>query len=117
MKCGKQHLALDDALKKWNAWISALLISAITSGIIFSIFRWLEFGIISFCIELAMVIAPIGGVYGFYQEISEEIGEPLIHYLTPEQKKKCVGTVLGAVALTLVIGLFGASIWNQILGA
>ena len=116
LKCGKQHIALADALKKWDATISQFLPSSFCLGIIFMIFRWLELGEISFVVELFTIAVPIAWLYIFHQGFSDELGEPLVNYLTPDQKKKSLGTVIGNIAIILIIGLLGVSILENILG-
>lgn len=116
MKCGKQHLALADGLKKWDQFISMLPLSACMMGIFFLIVRYWNLGIIGLLFELLFLFAPLGGLYGLHEEISEELGFPILDYLTPEQKKKSVWTALASIAIVLVIGLFGLSILEHILG-
>ena len=116
MKCGKQHLALADGLKKWDNSVSMVLLSACIMGILFLIVRYMELGIIGLIFELGFVIAPPLGLYGLHEEVSEELGVPILDYLTPEQKKTSLWTALGAMAIVLIIGLFGLSILENILG-
>ena len=116
MKCGKQHLALADGLKKWDNSVSMLLVSACMLGIFFLIVRYMELGIIGLILELGFVIAPPLGLCGLHEEVSEELGVPILDYLTPEQKKTSLWTALGAMAIVLIIGLFGLSILENILG-
>ena len=116
MKCGKQHLALADGLKKWDNSVSTILISACMLGIFFLIVHYMELGLIGLILELGFVIAPPLGLYGLHEEVSEELGVPILDYLTPEQKKTSLWIALGAMAIVLVIGLFGPSILENILG-
>ena len=116
MKCGKQHLALADGLKKWDNSVSMVLLSACIMGILFLIVRDMELGIIGLIFELGFVIAPPLGLCGLHEEVSEELGVPILDYLTPEQKKTSLWTALGAMAIVLIIGLFGLSILENILG-
>lgn len=114
-KCGKQHIALDDALKKWETVVSGLLGSGVTAGIAFAIIKWLELGFISFVGAVVTLLVPAFGIYSVHKNISEELGELLIDYLTPEQKKEAIRNLVIATVTVLVIGLFGAPILDAIL--
>lgn len=46
MKCGKQHLALADALNKWDAMMESLLATAGFMAVVFGIFRMFDVGIL-----------------------------------------------------------------------
>ena len=102
MSCGKQHIALADALKKWDAMISALPATALGVGIFFVFLRYLEIGFLTFLVVIGSVAVPILSVWAMSMELAEELGEPLFSYLSPEQKKKCLSMVLGAIAIILV---------------
>ena len=102
MSCGKQHIALADALKKWDAMISALPATALGVGIFFAFLRWLEIGFLTFLVVIGSVAVPILSVWAMSMELAEELGKPLSSYLSPDQKKKCLSMVLGAIAIILV---------------
>lgn len=116
LKCGKQHIAVKDTLKKWNNFMSSLAISGIMMGIFFLIVGWLELGLFSILLQLFCVIVPAGGAVSIHQEISEESGVPLIDYMPPELKKKSLGMICLATALILIIGLFGVPILAYVVG-
>ena len=116
LECGKQHIAIKDALKKWDNFISSLAISGIMMGIFFLIIGWLELGLFSILVQIFCFIAPAGGTVSIHQEISEELGVPLIDYMPPELRKKSLSMVCLATALVPIIGLFGVPILTYILG-
>lgn len=116
LKCGKQHLALADGLKKWDHSISMFPISACMLGIFFLIVHYWGLGIIGLVFEIIFLLLPLGGLYALHEEISEELGFSILDYLTPEQKKKSVWIALASMAIVLIIGLFGLSILEHILG-
>lgn len=93
-KCGKQHIALEDALKKWETAVDGLIGSGISAGSAFLIIRWLELGLLSFFGAILTVFVPALGIYSIHSEISEELGQPLLNYLTPEQKKDTIQTFM-----------------------
>ena len=93
---------LADALKKWDAMISALPATALGVGIFFAFLRWLEIGFLTFLVVIGSVAVPILSVWAMSMELAEELGEPLSSYLSPDQKKKCLSMVLGAIAIILV---------------
>ena len=51
---------------------------------------------------IGSVAVPILSVWAMSMELAEELGEPLSSYLSPDQKKKCLSMVLGAIAIILV---------------
>lgn len=116
MKCGKQHLAMSDGLKKWDQFVSRLPVNVCTVGILFLIVRYLDLGIIGLLLKLIFIVAPPVALYALHEEISEELGIPLIDYLSPERKKKCLWTLLGSTGVVLAIGFFGLSVLERILG-
>ena len=116
LKCGKQHIAVKVALKKWDNLMSSLAISGIMMGIFFLIVGWLELGLFSTLLQLFCIIAPAVGAVSIYQEISEELGVPLVDYMPPELRKKSLSMICLTTALVLIIGLFGVPILTYILG-
>lgn len=117
MKCGKQHLAVSDGLKKWDNFVSMLPVSACTPGILFLIIHYLGLGIIGLILEIGCIFLPVVAIYGVLEEISEELGVSVIDYLSPGQAKKCLWSTLGAMAIVFVIGFWGMPILKNILGA
>lgn len=117
MKCGKQHLAVSDGLKKWDNFVSMLPVSACTPGILFLIIHYLGLGIIGLILEIGCIFLPVVAIYGVLEEISEELGVSVIDYLSPGQAKKCLWSTLGAMAIVFVIGFLGMPILKNILGA
>lgn len=114
--CGKQHISLESALKKWDATIAKMPGGGVAIGILFLIFKWLDLGLISFFVEAVSLLGPAVGLYSIHQEISEELGETLILYLSPEQKKRSVVMLLLSTALILLVGLFAVPLLNSLLG-
>lgn len=114
-KCGKPHIALQDALKKWEAVVSGLIGSGVSYGIAFAIIKWLELGFISFVGTVVLLLGPAFGLYSVHKNISEELGESLIYYLTAEQKKEAIQDLLIATTIAFVIGLFGMPLLNVML--
>lgn len=71
-----------------------------------------SFGIFAYI----MAAAPVIGLAAVHSEISKEIGEPLIHFLTPEQKKDCLSAIAIATVIVIALGLFGVPLLNSWLG-
>lgn len=113
-KCGKQHLALDDALKKWDAMIDALLVDSVMLAIVGAIVRYLDIGILTALVVIGSFAFPLVMIYGAYQELSEELGAPIDNYLNPEQKKTCLWKVLGAIVILLVGSFLGLRLLESI---
>lgn len=86
-KCGKAHIALVDALKKWEIATDGIYGSAVAAAIVLIVAKYLfSFGILAYI----MAAVPALGLATVHSEISKELGEPLINFLTPEQKKDCL---------------------------
>ena len=117
LKCGKQHIALEDALKKWDAAVSSLIGAGISGGLVFALFSWLELGFISLIAEIVALITPVTGLYTIGKQISQELGSPLFPYLSPERKKKAIQMTVLSTAAILGIGLFGVPLLEALLGA
>lgn len=129
-KCGKQHVALDDALKKYDLFIAKLIPSSISSGISIIIekliFKWLlgyvfGYGFITsaivFLVPFFMVYAVIKEGWGeFERELSKELGKSIVPYLNEEQRKNRDMYKLIGIGIMLFIGLFGIPILDLILG-
>ena len=118
MKCGKQHLALADALKRREAVISGLPISGLSMGIAAIILRWL-FDAGFFLSAVIIIAAALGLAIATSEaekEISQELGEPLGRYLTKEQKDHESQMTLIAIGICAAVSLFGIPILNLLLG-
>lgn len=63
MKCGKQHLALADALNKWDAMMESLLATAGFMAVVFGIFRMFDVGILTAIAVIGSIAVPITWVY------------------------------------------------------
>lgn len=61
--------------------------------------RYLEWGVLSYF----TVLIPAMALLGLHNEISEELGEPLIHFLSSEEKKHILIVII--IASLLVIGM------------
>ena len=59
---------------------------------------------------------PALGLASVHSEISKELGEPLINFLTPEQKKDCLSSIAFATVIVIALGLFGVPLLNSWLG-
>lgn len=117
LKCGKQHIALEDALKKWDAAASSLIGTGFSGGLVFALFSWLDLGVISLLAEIIALITPVTGLYAIGKRISRELGAPFFPYLSPKQKKTAVQMTILSVGLIFVIGLFGVPLLETLLGA
>ena len=112
-KCGKAHIALADALKKWEIATDGIYGSAVAAAIVLIVAKYLfRFGILAYI----MAAVPALGLATVHSEISKELGEPLINFLTPEQKKDCLSSIAIATVIVIVLGLFGAPLLNSWLG-
>lgn len=117
-KCGKQHISMDDAMKKWDAAVSGLPGIGVLGGIIFIICNWLSEEVFSLLAlgVLGAIPFPIMMLVGTYQTITGELGEPLFDYLSAKQKKKCAIMAIVSTLLVFVVGLWGIPILLAILG-
>lgn len=106
-KCGKQHLALADALNKWETMLGGLLTNSLLVAAIFAVLRWFDIGILTVLVVLGSFVIPIMGIVGMHQELSEEFGGPISDYLSPDQKKACLWVVLIAIIIILVGSFLG----------
>ena len=116
LKCGKQHISIKDALQKWDQFISSLAAIGAMYGVGFLILRYLDLGLLSLFMELFCIAAPVFGTIEFHNKISEELGESLIDYLSPDMRKRSLLMICAGVALVLIVGLFGVSILAYVLG-
>lgn len=114
--CGKQHISLEDALKKWDTIVTGLPGSGLAGGILFLIFGWLDLNLISFLAQVFSVFTPVIGLYSMYKEISEELGETLILYLTPDQKKNSLTMLCLSIVIVILVGLLAIPLLNMFLG-
>lgn len=111
-KCGKQHIALADAMKKWEMATAAIWGSVISAAFLFIILRWyLEWGVLSYF----TVPIPAMALLGLHNEISEELGEPLIHFLSSEEKKHILIVIIIASLLVIGIGILAFPILGALL--
>lgn len=129
-KCGKQHIALKETMRKWENTVSALPVTGVSFGIASIIFKlilnwtvpWLfGTGLISSTICFLMpIICSAGcvfvGLEAVKEELSQELGEPLDRYLTKEQMETEKVRLLIAILIALAISLFGIPALNLILG-
>ena len=112
-KCGKAHIALVDALKKWEIATDGIYGSAVAAAIVLIVAKYLfSFGILAYI----MAAVPALGLATVHSEISKELGEPLINFLTPEQKKDCLSSIAIATVIVIALGLFGVPLLNSWLG-
>lgn len=112
-KCGKAHIALADALKKWEVATDGIYGSAVAAVIVLIVAKYLfSFGILAYI----MAAVPALGLAAVHSEISKELGESLINFLTPEQKKDCLSSIAIATVIVIALGLFGVPLLNSWLG-
>lgn len=112
-KCGKAHIALADALKKWEIATDGIYGSAVAAALVLIVAKYL------FNFEIFAYITaafPALGLASVHSEISKELGEPLINFLTPEQKKDCLSSIAFATVIVIALGLFGVPLLNFWLG-
>ena len=112
-KCGKAHIALADALKKWEIATDGIYGSAVAAALVLIVAKYL------FNFEIFAYITaafPALGLASVHSEISKELGEPLINFLTPEQKKDCLSSIAFATVIVIALGLFGVPLLNSWLG-
>ena len=112
-KCGKAHIALADALKKWEIATDGIYGSAVAAALVLIVAKYL------FNFEIFAYITaafPALGLASVHSEISKELGEPLINFLTPEQKKDCLSSIAIATVIVIALGLFGVPLLNSWLG-
>lgn len=117
MKCSKQHLALADALNKWDTMMETLLATAGFMAVVFGILRMFDIGILTVIAVIGSIAVPITWVSEYHKELSEELGGQLADYLSPDQKKKCIWTVLGAMAIMLVGSFIILRLWEYFLAS
>lgn len=126
LKCGKQHLALADAKKKWEGLVNGLPVTGVAIGISAIIFkallRWLlGYG---FFASAIIWIAPI--IYSIYftylgiseaeKEISQELGAQITAFLSSEEANNRLMKLLLAIGIALFITLFGLPLLDFVLG-
>ena len=112
-KCGKAHIALADALKKWEIATDGIYGSVVAAALVLIVAKYL------FNFEIFAYITaafPALGLASVHSEISKELGEPLINFLTPEQKKDCLSSIAFATVIVIALGLFGVPLLNSWLG-
>lgn len=126
LTCGKQHIALADAKKKWGILMGGLPVTGLSTGIaaiiMKAILRWL-FGY-GFLASLIVWIAPI--VFSIYipyvgvseteKELSQELGAPITAFLSSEEKNNRLIKMLIAIGLALFVVLFGLPLLDLVLG-
>lgn len=117
MKCSKQHLALADALNKWDTMMETLLATAGFMAVVFGILRMFDIGILTVIAVIGSIAVPITWVSEYHKELSEELGGQIADYLSPDQKKKCIWTVLGAMAIMLVGSFLILRLWEYFLAS
>lgn len=123
MKCGKQHIALKDALNKWDTTIASIPLVGLSTGITAAVIQvflklfmpWLLGtgflgGLITsvfvFVIPLILaVVSTIMSVAQLESNVSDELGEPIDSYLTEEQNNREKKMGLIAIAIAVVITL------------
>lgn len=126
MKCGKQHISLDDALKKWEIMVEGLMALGVATGveaIIGKIILECLFGegfiasVIVFVLLIGVIFTTIyASVTEAKKVIDKELGEPIDKYLTKEQKDNENTNQLIATGIAIAIGLLGIPILNMVLG-
>ena len=126
LTCGKQHIALADAKKKWEILMGGLPVTGLSTGIaaiiMKAILRWL-FGY-GFLASLIVWIAPI--VFSIYihyvgvseteKELSQELGAPITAFLSSEEKNNRLIKMLNAIGVDLFFVLFGLPLLDLVLG-
>ena len=116
-QCGKEHIALPDALKKWELQTSASLAASFVIGIVTLILKWLfEWSTLSSVFLIAVAVCILHGANTETKtHISEQLGEPLNSYLTKEQldgEKKMPWIALG---IALAVFFFAGPVLSTIL--
>lgn len=126
LKCGKQHIALADARKKWQTLIDGLPITGFSLGIsaiiLKILLRWL-FGD-GFFASAIVLVAPIifsiylliTGVSEAEKELSAQLGESITEYLAQEEKNDAFLKQGIAIGIALLIALFGIPLLDLVLG-
>ena len=124
--CGKQHIALADANRKWEILMSGLPVTGISAGIaaiiMKAILRWL-FGY-GFLASAVVFIAPIAfsiyilccGITEAEKEFSQELGAPIMEFLSDDEKNNRFIKMLVAIGLALFVVLFGLPLLDLVLG-
>lgn len=120
LKCGRQHLSLADALKKWDMMMDALLANSVAIGFFLMIIKliagWFEWQLDTVLMGIIPLASPIMEIYEFGKEISEDLGGNISSYLSPEQKKACIWYVVISIILIYGIVWFGIPLLGYILG-
>ena len=126
LKCGKQHIALADARKKWQTLMDGLPITGLSLGIsaiiLKILLRWL-FGD-GFFASAIVLVAPIifsiyllaTGISEAEKELSAQLGESITEYLSQEEKNDAFLKQGIAIGIALLISLFGIPLLNLVLG-
>lgn len=129
-KCGKQHIALEDALKKWENSVNVLPLTGVSLGITSIIlkafveeFMWWFWGegfitsTVVFLFPIVFILyALTKGVCEVKDGLARELGGSILPYFTEEQMAMENTNQLIAVGLALGISLFGIPVLNVILG-
>lgn len=112
-KCGKQHISVSEAIKKWEVVCDRMWSATLTASLLFIIAKWyLEWGLIAFLVALF----PTLWLYESHNEISEDLGDPLIRFLPSEQKKSSFGSLILCTILVVAVGQFGFPALMLVLG-
>lgn len=126
LTCGKQHIALADAKKKWEILMSGLPVTGFSTGIaaliMKAILRWF-FGY-GFLASAVVFVAPIVfciyilyvGISEAEKELSQELGAPMSEFLSAEEENDRLMKMLVAIGLALFITLFGLPLLELVLG-
>ena len=117
-KCGKQHLALADALRKWDTAVSGLPMTGLGAGIAILILRYIiSTGFLTSALITAGVVYMLyEGVSEVKKQLSEALGEPIAQYLDQERQENEKLMFRLAVGIAVIVGLCGVQILDMILG-
>jgi ribosomal protein L40E len=126
LTCGKQHIALSDAKKKWEILINGLPVTGISTGIaaiiMKAILRWL-FGYGFLASAVVFIVPIIFSIYILYvgiseaeKELSQELGVPITTFLSVKEKNDRLMKMLVAIGLALFVALFGLPLLDLVLG-
>lgn len=110
---GKHISALADALKSGKLQLMESMEVRLPAALVLIVAKYL------FNFEIFAYITaafPALGLASVHSEISKELGEPLINFLTPEQKKDCLSSIAFATVIVTALGLFGVPLLNSWLG-
>lgn len=123
-KCGKRHIALDDAASKYEKMCSSLLAVGLILGVVFAIANIVIkailgagfiVAVIAFVVPLVFVVYALNYIVtGSKNELTEQLGEPIELYLTKEQLDDEKTKKRIAIVIAIVVCIVLWKIWDSI---